>query len=148
MRWGDTRRISFALREIDIPTYEYRCTSCTKTTDAVRRIAERDEAPRCSLCYAPTVRRITATMVSVFTPYQAVAEDKDSGRRPLIKSRAEHEAFLRRNGYEEVGNDKSCAPPSAEEVAARRAEQRTEEVTFDLNTETHEAQLQQTEISP
>jgi putative FmdB family regulatory protein len=127
-----------------VPTYLYVCPSCAKRIEDVRRIAERDDCPKCTRCYGATERRITATMVSVFTPYQAVAEDKDSGRRPMIKSRAEHEAFLRRNGYEEVGNDKSCAPPSAEEVAARRAEMRTEEIAFDLNTETHEAQLETT----
>lgn len=126
-----------------MPTYVYMC-GCGKRTEAVRTIAERNDCPTC-VCGGATERRITAPLaVRAFTPYQAVAEDKDSGRRPLINSRAEHEAFLRRNGYEEVGNDKSCAPPSVAEVAARRAQQRTEEITYDMNTETHEAQMETT----
>ena len=121
-----------------MPTYVYSCPICRKRQEAVRRIAERDDAPRC--CGGVlTERRITATMVSVFSPYQAIAADKESGERPLIRTRAEHEAFLRRNGYEEVGNDRSMAPPSAEEIAARAAEQRTEEVPYTLNEETMEA---------
>ena len=127
-----------------MPTYEYRCTNCSKTTDAVRRVAERDDAPRCSLCCAPTVRRITPTMVSVFTPYRAVAADKESGEYPVIRSKGEHQAFLSRNGYEEVGNDKSMAPLPMDEVRHRRAEKIKEmqsdpgcEYTFDPVT--HEA---------
>jgi hypothetical protein len=45
-----------------------------------------------------------------------------NGDRPVIRNRREHEAFLRRNGYEEVGNDKSMAPKSNEEIAHRQAQ--------------------------
>ena len=128
-----------------MPTYEYRCTNCSKTTDAVRRVAERDDAPRCSLCCAPTVRRITPTMVSVFTPYRAVAADKESGEYPVIRSRAEHQAFLSRNGYEEVGNDKSMAPlPREEVIAKRKAALKEQSHEFEFNRDTHEASLGET----
>ena len=128
-----------------MPTYTYACTGCGARTEALRTIAERDDCPACPACLQRTERRITATMVSVFTPYRAVAEDKDSGERPLIRSRAEHEAFLRRNGYEEVGNDKSMAPLSQEEVkhnrAAKLKEAASDDIQFDFNEESHEATL-------
>lgn len=130
-----------------MPTYTYACSECGKRQEAVRRIAERDDCPKCDRCYGPTERRITATMVSVFTPYRAVAADKDSGERPLIRSKAEHESFLRRNGYEEVGTDKSMAPPSMEEFQHRRAAKLKEEAEaravpdFNLNEDTLEATL-------
>lgn len=38
-------------------------------------------------------------------PYRTVAADVD-GKQKVITSRAEHKAFLRRNGYLEVGNEK------------------------------------------
>ncbi len=121
-----------------MPTYLYACPICRKRQEAVRRIADRDDSPRC--CGGVlTERRITATMVSVFTPYRAVAADKDSGERPFIRSKAEHEAFLRRNGYEEVGNDRSFAPPSHEEIAARAQDKRAADVPYTLNEETLEA---------
>lgn len=130
-----------------MPTYTYVCPNCTKRQEAVRRIAERDDCPKCNRCYGPTERRITATMVSVFSPYRAIAADKETGERPLIRSKAEHEAFLRRNGYEEVGTDKSMAPPSYEEFQHRRAQKLKEEAEaqaapdFNLNEETQEATL-------
>lgn len=125
-----------------MPTYVYECRSgCSKRIEAVRRIAERADAPACQ-CGSATDLRITPTMVSVFSPYRAVAEDKESGKRPVIRSKAEHEAFLRRNGYEEVGNDASMAPRLPEEIAARRAElQRAQEsTTFDFDPDTQTAQ--------
>ena len=59
-------------------------------------------------------------MVAVFNPYKTAVIDKERGERMTIRSKGEHEAFLRRNGYEEVGNDKSMAPLRGEELAERR----------------------------
>lgn len=133
-----------------MPTYLYACQPCGKRIETQRRIAERDDSPSCPGCGGPTERRIVATMVSVFNPYRAVAFDKESGERPMIRSRAEHEAFLRRNGYEEVGNDTSMAPRSSEELAHRRTEKLKEEAearaqpAFEFNPDTHEATLEAT----
>lgn len=137
-----------------MPIYTYRCKSkkCRATGTAFRSIAERDRCPRCSQCKSATEKILTATSVSVFTPYRAVAFDKDSGKAPLIKTQAEHSAFLRRNGYEEVGTDKSMAPPTEEEALAKRAqrlrddEEARNQPVFDFNEDTHEAQL--TEATP
>lgn len=131
-----------------MPTYVYRCKLCGFQGDAFRKMVDRDQAPRClskGPCLGETERRITATMVSVFSPYRAVAVDKETGERPQINSRAEHEAFLRRNGYEEVGNDKSMAPPSREQFMAERARKLKEQVepaTFDFDESTHHAQME------
>lgn len=131
----------------EIPTYRYVCVECSKAQDAIRRVDDRDDCPACA-CGAVTERRIVAPMVSVFNSYRAVAADKETGERPVIRNRAEHEAFLRRNGYEEVGNDRSMAPLSPDEWAHRRAEKLNEEnearaeMGYALNEETHEANLE------
>jgi putative FmdB family regulatory protein len=128
-----------------VPMYTYRCGACHAKGTAFRSIAERDRAPKCTQCGGATEKIITSTMVSVFTPYRAVAEDKETGKRPVIRSKAEHQAFLRRNGYEEVGNDRSMAPRSSEEISARRAEQlKAEQPVFDFDPDTHVAQMEAT----
>jgi putative FmdB family regulatory protein len=126
-----------------MPTYTYQCRDCHKRQESVRRVAERDDCPRCNRCYGATERRITPTMVATgFQPYKTVAFDKETGKPMLIRSRAEHRAFLSRNGYEEVGNDKSCAPLPPEEIAYRRKQALKEQEQappFEFNEETHEA---------
>jgi hypothetical protein len=61
----------------------------------------------------------------VFQEYRAIGRG-----RPLIKTRQQHKDYLRINGYEEVGNDKSmahrtCTPlnlsgTSRKQVSARK----------------------------
>lgn len=78
-------------------------------------------------------------MVSVFQPYKTVAWDKEQGGPITIRNRGEHEAFLKRNGYEEVGNDQSMAPLPQEEVEYRRKQALKEEAPvfeFDPDTQT------------
>jgi hypothetical protein len=102
--------------------YRYRCEGCGATKDAYRKIDDRHFGP---FCYHGRMElQIMPTSVQVFQPYKAVAVDKETGKCPVIKSIEEHRAFLQRNGYEEVGNDKSMAPPSYEEWKERQDEQR------------------------
>lgn len=127
-----------------MPTYTYVCTSCSARDTAFRKIDQRDDCPPCAKCASATERRITPTMVSVFTPYRAIAVDKESGEYPVIRSKGEHEAFLARNGYEEVGNDKSMAPLPMEEVKHRRVEKIKElqadpNIDYTFDPVTHEA---------
>jgi len=121
-----------------MPTYVYRCPFCLEEQEAFKTIAERNDAPECH--NRKMERVIKPTMVSVFNPYRAVAVDKETGKRPLIRSKSEHEAFLRRNGYEEVGNDKSMAPPTKEQAEATKKEKLKEE-SFVFNDINHEATL-------
>jgi hypothetical protein len=44
-------------------------------------------------------------IIKDISPYRAVAIDKDTGNVPVITSRSAHRDFLRRNGYEEIGNE-------------------------------------------
>lgn len=131
-----------------MPTYVYQCLECAKRQEAVRRIAERDECPKCDRCYGITERRITATMVSVFQPYTTPCFDRETGKPMRINSASEHRAFLARNGLEEVGNDKSMAPLSPEAHAERRARKLKEEdearsqPSFDFDPTTHEAHME------
>lgn len=130
-----------------MPTYTYRCSKCPALGTAFRTIAERNRCPKCTQCGAGTEKILTPPMVSVFSPYTTVAHDKESGKPQRIRTQAEHRAFLTRNGYEEVGNDKSMAPLSADEHAHRRAEKLKEQEeashqpVFDFNEETHHAGL-------
>jgi hypothetical protein len=69
----------------------------------------------------------TPTFVKVFQPYTTAAYDKEERKRLNIRTEAEHLAFLRRNAYEEAGNDRSMAPPCEEELAHIRAESKKAE---------------------
>lgn len=112
-----------------MPTYVWKCRVCRKRSEGYRKISERDDAPLC--CEGPMTRVITPPFVKVFNAYQTAAFDKEQGKTIRITSQAEHSAFLRRNRYEEVGNDPSHAPLSAEEVAHNHAQQRTQESTYE-----------------
>ena len=49
---------------------------------------------------------IRATSVVPDIPaYQAMGVDKATGKAPIIEGRAQHRAYLKRNGYVELGND-------------------------------------------
>lgn len=128
-----------------MPVYTYFCRECGKRQEAIRRVAERGQCPRCDFCFGPTELRITPTMISTgFQPYRTAAHDKETGKTMNIRSRGEHQAFLARNGYEEVGNDRSMAPLPQEEVKHRRQvalkEQESAPV-YEFDDSTHEAQL-------
>lgn len=98
-----------------MPIYRYECPHCSVACDAWRKVDDRDDAPL--HCSTPMERRIMPTAVKVFTPYMTVAAEKEDGQRHLIRTQAEHEAFLRRNDYVEVGNDPQMVPKSEEEIA-------------------------------
>src|SRR5690606_16645416 len=93
---------------------------CGTKTETYRKIDQRLDCPKCK-CGGETEKILTPAMViKPFEAYTTVAYDKEANKPFLIKTRAEHKAFLARNGYEEVGNDKSCAPKSREEIAEKR----------------------------
>lgn len=100
-----------------MPIYRYCCPQCRAVKDEFRTVADRNRVPE---CHGPMQKVIVPPMVSVFQTYTTAALDKEQGRCLQIGSRAEHEAFLRRNGYEEVGDDKRMAPLSAEELNERQ----------------------------
>ena len=87
-----------------MPIYTVMCDQCGKEEDIYRSLAEFNNLPDC--CGAAMHRKICAPMVIAdIEPYQAAAVDVATGKAPVIKSRADHRAFLRRNGYAEVGNE-------------------------------------------
>ena len=115
-----------------MPLYEYLCHSGHRTT-AFRKMDSRTNAPSCHICHLKTELRIAPTMVGHFESYRTVAYDKERGERMNIRSRAEHESFLARNGFEEVGNDASMAPPCQEEI--RHLEEQNVEFNYDPDTQ-------------
>lgn len=102
-----------------MPIYRYRCVKCGHEADEFRAIADRDDAPLCHDKYMERV--ITPPMVSVFESYTTVAADRETGRTMTIRNKDEHRAFLARNGFEEVGNDRSMAPKPEEQIKDERA---------------------------
>lgn len=127
-----------------MPTFTYRCLSCAAQGTAFRSIAERLNCPTCTQCGSSTEKLIDAGVgVAVFKPYKTVAHDKETGKTLRIRTQADHRAFLARNGYEEVGNDKSMAPLAPDEIEQRRAEQlkAQEAPVFDFDETTHQAAL-------
>jgi len=129
-----------------MPVYTYKCRACGLVGTAYRKVADRHAAAPIH-CELPTELVITPTMVAVFSPYQTVAHDKETGKPMRIRTQREHEAFLRRNNFEEVGNDKSCAPLMGEDLAEHQARRRREDAAalaapaFNFDTDTHEATL-------
>jgi putative FmdB family regulatory protein len=89
-----------------MPLYSYTCSKGHEQEE-YRKIATRDDCPRCRTCRRQTTRIFSRQHVKVFTPYKAVGAER--GR--VIKNSADHRAYLRHHGYEEVGNDRSMAPP-------------------------------------
>lgn len=87
-----------------MPLYTYKCRICLRTRDLFRPMAEHNNYPVC--CGQATYQVISPPHVMPdIKPYHAVAADKETGKAPQIGSRSAHKNFLKRNGYEELGND-------------------------------------------
>ncbi len=87
-----------------MPLYNYECECGVQKTEW-HKIDERHNGPEC--CGVKMLLKLMPTMVQAdISPYRTVAADKETGKRLNIGSRKEHKEFLRRNGYEELGNEK------------------------------------------
>lgn len=97
------------LKGNDMPLYSYECLECGKVETAFRKIDARNDSP---LCQHGAIghfmhRIVEAPMVAPdINAYQAVAVDVATGKPPVINSRSAHREFLKRNGYQEVGNER------------------------------------------
>ena len=105
-----------------MPTYAWLCNCCGREFEAWAKISERNNPQQ--HCGADATRILNAPMVApLFEAYRAVGRGT-----PWIRTKAEHKAYLRREGYEEVGNDSSMATPSIsdEEFRHHQAERMNE----------------------
>lgn len=109
-----------------MPLYAYRC-SCGHACEEWRSVStRRTQAPKhCG-------KRMPIEITGNYSVWGAFQEYRAVGRgRPLIKTRQQHKDYLRINGYEEVGDDKSMAPPelgmSQQEIDHRTECKRREE---------------------
>lgn len=63
------------------------------------------------------------TIIGDIEPYRAVANDVATGRPPEIMGRAQHREFLKRNNYQEVGNEmpkpRSEQPVNTREIGSQ-----------------------------
>lgn len=88
-----------------MPLYDLRCKGCGAEDERVIALADFDRAIPCD-CGATMHRVIRPLQIMAdIQPYQAVGRDIATGNAPVITSRAHHREYLKRNGYEEVGND-------------------------------------------
>lgn len=100
-----------------MPVYLAECGICGKQQDYVASVEDRANTPMC--CGAQTQKILTAARVTAdITPYFTVAADKETGRCQHIRSRKQHREFLKRNGYEEVGNEKPKTKPQSPDAAS------------------------------
>lgn len=89
-----------------MPLYDLRCADCGTEDERVIPLADYHKAIPCG-CGGAMFRVIRPLQImGDIEPYQAVAVDVATGKPPIITSRAQHREFLKRNGYEEVGNEK------------------------------------------
>ena len=90
-----------------MPIYPHTCPDCSTSRDVYRAIADIENAPNCPKCGTRMTRQIAAShVIGDIQPYTTVAADKETGKRVHITSRAKHREFLKKNGYEELGNEK------------------------------------------
>lgn len=88
-----------------MPTFSYECAGCGRQQDAYRSIDNRKRGPKC--CGKVAKQIITGShLTPTFTPYRVVGKE----RGKVIRTRAQHRDYLKKHGYDEVGNDKSMAP--------------------------------------
>ncbi len=87
-----------------MPVYAYRCCKCNKSFEEYRSIDDRNTMPDC--CGAVERTYTPHRVIADIEPYTTVAADKETKKRVRIGSRREHREFLKRNGYEELGNEK------------------------------------------
>lgn len=93
-----------------MPIYPHHCESCGSETEVYRTIKDIDDAPL--HCKKPMTRTIGRThVIADIQPYTTVAADKETKKRVRINSRSQHREFLRKNGYEELGNEKFTPTP-------------------------------------
>lgn len=69
-----------------------------------------------------TPQRLNNLIMSDIQPYQAMGVDIATGKAPMITSRSQHNEYLRRNGYVEIGNEKvgNSKPPAVSETDIAR----------------------------
>lgn len=102
--------------------YEYQCEKCGLMKEAVRSVKDRRRAPK--HCGKSMTLQVTAS----YSVWGAFQEYRAIGRgRPMIKTRQQHKDYLRINGYEEVGNDQSMAPPDMHATEAEWNQQKSGE---------------------
>ena len=88
-----------------MPLYPHQCEKCGHTEDVYRAVKDIEKAPK--HCGKKMTRVIGRThVIGDIQPYTTVAADKETGKRVHITSRAKHREFLKKNGYEELGNEK------------------------------------------
>lgn len=108
-----------------MPIYAHAC-ACGHTVEEYRPIKDYKKRPKHCGKSMPQVIQGSHYVWGAFQEYRAIGRG-----RPLIKTRQQHKDYLRINGYEEVGNDPSMAPPelgmSQAEIDYRTEQKRKEE---------------------
>lgn len=87
-----------------MPLYHHKCEKCGYEVEEMRSLVNFDNFPKCCGRDMPIVMHAVMSIMDI-QPYRAIAADKETGDRPWITSRQQHREFLRKNNYEEIGNE-------------------------------------------
>lgn len=103
-----------------MPLYQLTCPHCGRSDEVMRSLKHWGEPwPDC--CGEPMRQVLSAPYVAPdIQPYRAMGVDVATGECPVIGSRSTHRAYLKRNGYEEVGNDMPQRRPPVFDLDVRK----------------------------
>lgn len=102
-----------------MPVYEAQCAKCEKVHTYWSTIQDRDVTPPC--CGGFTAKILSPTKGTVdIQPYMTVVHDKETGKPEWITSRKSHRDFVRRNGFEEVGNESTIPKDARSRIEENR----------------------------
>jgi len=112
-----------------MPEYTVRCSVCDAQNNVYLPISEHGNWADCCGVRMHQVITAPATINSFghVYEYKAVAAEAD-GSLPVITNKAQHQEYLKRNGYVEVGNEKPVSkpyqhPPSSREEVKKSLQQ-------------------------
>jgi putative FmdB family regulatory protein len=118
-----------------MPIYSYRCPNCETEVSEFRKIASRDDVPRCvecspyKTCRNPMERIVCAPYVAAdMSPYQSMITGE------MITSRSHHRAHLKAHNCIEIGNEtKYLKPKEKIDLAPESKKARKQKIIDQVN---------------
>lgn len=117
-----------------MPTYAFRCPTCTRTLDAVMSIREYVRSPPVFVCCAAPMERHISVVPGMALGHPLSNDRHYDGMRATdgtdISTRAKHRAYMKEKGYTTVddfaGTWKKEAEARKERLAGNDATRRTD----------------------
>lgn len=101
-----------------MPNYTVECAICEKARIIFRSLSEHGNWP---ICCGWMMHQVVQPpqLVRDIEPYRAVASDIATGKAPIISGRRQHNEFMKRNNYVELGNEKPRLKPTPVETVSK-----------------------------